>query len=69
MSAQNQLPNLDKIFRDDDEADFVPSGGYVSLILSDTIRQVQVCLSDNLFRLRISFFFPSKFKHTFIFKH
>ncbi|KAL0114545.1 hypothetical protein PUN28_011680 [Cardiocondyla obscurior] len=27
MSAQNQLPNLDKIFRDDDEADFVPSGG------------------------------------------
>lgn len=29
MSAQNQLPNLDKIFRDDDEPDFVPSGGYV----------------------------------------
>lgn len=27
MSAQNQLPNLDKIFRDDDECDFVPSGG------------------------------------------
>ncbi|XP_011873120.1 PREDICTED: FK506-binding protein 15 [Vollenhovia emeryi] len=27
MSAQNQLPNLDKIFRDDDEADFVPSSG------------------------------------------
>ncbi|KAG5326209.1 FKB15 protein, partial [Acromyrmex heyeri] len=27
MSAQNQLPNLDKIFRDDDEPDFVPSGG------------------------------------------
>lgn len=27
MSAQNQLPNLDKIFRDDDESDFVPSGG------------------------------------------
>ncbi|GAB1866012.1 FK506-binding protein 15 [Camponotus japonicus] len=27
MSAQNQLPNLDKIFRDDDEADFVSSGG------------------------------------------
>ncbi|XP_072753914.1 FK506-binding protein 15 isoform X2 [Anoplolepis gracilipes] len=27
MSAQNQLPNLDKIFRDDDEPDFVASGG------------------------------------------
>ncbi|KMQ97304.1 fk506-binding protein 15 [Lasius niger] len=27
MSAQSQLPNLDKIFRDDDEPDFVPSGG------------------------------------------
>ncbi|XP_071633016.1 FK506-binding protein 15 isoform X1 [Temnothorax longispinosus] len=27
MSAQNQLPNLDKIFRDDDESDFVPAGG------------------------------------------
>ncbi|XP_039308363.1 FK506-binding protein 15 isoform X2 [Solenopsis invicta] len=27
MSAQNQLPNLDKIFRDDDESDFIPSGG------------------------------------------
>lgn len=29
MSAPNQLPNLDKIFRDEDEPDFVPSGGYV----------------------------------------
>ncbi|KAL6440270.1 hypothetical protein ACFW04_003088 [Cataglyphis niger] len=27
MSAQNQLPNLDKIFRDEDEPDFVSSGG------------------------------------------
>ncbi|KAM0731858.1 FK506-binding protein 15 [Formica fusca] len=27
MSAPNQLPNLDKIFRDEDEPDFVPSGG------------------------------------------
>lgn len=27
MSAQSQLPNLDKIFRDDDEPDFVPSAG------------------------------------------
>ncbi|XP_070151987.1 FK506-binding protein 15 isoform X2 [Polyergus mexicanus] len=26
MSAPNQLPNLDKIFRDEDEPDFVPSG-------------------------------------------
>ncbi|XP_011332114.1 FK506-binding protein 15 isoform X2 [Ooceraea biroi] len=27
MNAPGQLPNLDKIFRDDDESDFVPSGG------------------------------------------
>ncbi|XP_076645954.1 FK506-binding protein 15 isoform X2 [Halictus rubicundus] len=27
MSSGNQLPNLDKIFRDEDEPDFVPSGG------------------------------------------
>ncbi|XP_020294017.1 FK506-binding protein 15 [Pseudomyrmex gracilis] len=27
MSSQSQLPNLDKIFRDDDEPDFAPSGG------------------------------------------
>lgn len=34
MSAQNQLPNLDKIFRDEDEPDFVPSGGYVYCVCS-----------------------------------
>ncbi|XP_078032733.1 FK506-binding protein 15 isoform X2 [Augochlora pura] len=27
MSLGNQLPNLDKIFRDEDEPDFLPSGG------------------------------------------
>ncbi|XP_076289729.1 uncharacterized protein LOC143213597 isoform X2 [Lasioglossum baleicum] len=27
MSSGNQLPNLNKIFRDDDEPDFLPSGG------------------------------------------
>ena len=27
MTSGNQLPNLDKIFRDDDEPDFIPSGG------------------------------------------
>ncbi|XP_076245764.1 FK506-binding protein 15 isoform X2 [Calliopsis andreniformis] len=27
MNSGNQLPNLDKIFRDDDEPDFLPSGG------------------------------------------
>lgn len=39
MTAQSQLPNLDKIFRDDDEPDFIPSGGYaltVEYILQNT---------------------------------
>lgn len=27
MNSGNQLPNLDKIFRDEDEPDFLPSGG------------------------------------------
>jgi hypothetical protein len=32
MNASGQLPNLDKIFRDDDEPDFIPSGGYVIIL-------------------------------------
>lgn len=29
MNAGNQIPNLDKILRDDDESDFFPAAGYV----------------------------------------
>lgn len=30
MNSGNQLPDLDKILREDDESDFLPSAGYVS---------------------------------------
>lgn len=29
MNIGNQIPNLDKILRDDDESDFFPAAGYV----------------------------------------
>lgn len=31
MNVGNQIPNLDKILRDDDESDFFPAARYVFL--------------------------------------
>lgn len=48
MSAQNQLPNLDKIFRDDDESDFVPSGGCVLIYTTSykTLRSIHLLIKS-----------------------
>lgn len=30
MNRSGQLPNLDKLFKDEEEQDFTPHGGYVT---------------------------------------